>query len=276
MRSDTPEDPVDLTPVQRTRIDGLFARLEELDDHGVIGVPPGTDATTLRRAYYQRVAEFHPDRFFRREVGSYRPKIDAIWRRVTEAYEALASRERRTFSERQPADPAPRTAPAAARPNQTSEQALQALKRQLEARRTDARRLAVEGARAAAHGDRAGAAEAYRKAAALSPNNPVLAAAYADARKAASAVASEAYSRQAEMEEQFGHWAEAARTWRLVTEARPADARAYERLASALLQAKGDADEAVRAATKAAELEPAEPRHRELLARARAARGGGV
>jgi Flp pilus assembly protein TadD len=183
--------------------------------------------------------------------------------------------DRRPAGERPPVDPAPKPAPPAARPSQTPSQALQALKRQLDARRVEARRLADEGARAAAHGDRAGAAEAYRRAAALTPGDPVLAAAYEDARRAASAVASEAYSRQAEMEEQFGHWAEAARTWRLVTESRPMDARAYERLAGALLQARGDAEEAARAAAKAAELEPAEPRHRELLARARAARGGG-
>jgi len=271
VRSDTPEEPIDLTPEQRGRIDGLFARLAELEDHAVIGVPPGSDAVTIRRAYYQRVAEFHPDRFFRKELGEYRAKIDAISRRVTEAYEALSSRENQTSGER-PADAA-KPAPAP-RPGPTPEQARQALRQQLDARRAQARRLADEAARAAAHGDRAGAAEAYRKAVALSPNDPALAAAYADARRAASAVASDAYSRQAEMEEQFGHWAEAARTWRRVTEERPSDGRAHERLATAILQAGGDAEEAARAAAKAVDLEPGEPRLRELLARARARRGG--
>jgi curved DNA-binding protein CbpA len=244
VRSDKPDEPVDLTSEQRRRIDGLFERLQELDDHGVIGVAPGTDAVTIRRAYYQRVAEFHPDRFFRKAVGSYREKIDAIQRRVTEAYERLSSKENRAPAADRTRQPAP-PRPAAALPTgPTPEQARQALRRQLDARHSEAKRLFDEGVRAAAHGDRVGAAEAYRKASMLSPNDPVLAAAHADARREASAVASDAYFRQAEMEEQFGHWAEAARSWRRVTEARPGDAHARERLANALLEAarRGSSD----------------------------------
>ena len=234
-RSDTPQEPIDLTPEQRDRIDALFGQLRELDDHGVIGVPPGSDAATIRRAYYQRVAEFHPDRFFRKQVGSYRSKIDAITQRITEAYEALAAARPK---ERRDSPPPPAEATRSptisskppSRPSPKAEQALRALKRQLDARRDEAKRLADEAA------------------------------------------ASDGYPRKAEMEERLGHWDEAVCTWRLVAESRPTDARGHERLAIAILKAGGDVHEAARAAAKAVELEPHEPRLRKLLARAQAAR----
>ena len=114
-----------------------------------------------------------------------------------------------------------------------------ALKQQLEARHAEARRLLEEGQRAASHGDLAGSAEAYRKAAALAPNDKAVQAAAASALQAAGAVAAEALSRQAEFEERFGHWAEAARTWRRVLEARPDDEHARERMQAAISR-RGD------------------------------------
>ena len=270
VRSDTPDEPIDLTPEQRRRIDEVFAGLPSMDEHGVIGVPHGSDAATIRRAYYERVAEFHPDRFFRKKIGGYLAKIEAISRRVTDAYEALSSRERRV-----PRDPARRTAPAPPstppKPSPAAAEALRALKQQLDARRAEARRLVVEAARATSHGDHVAAVEAYRKAALLSPNDPAIAAAHEAARRAIGVVAVEAHAHQAELEERFGHWVEAARTWRLVAEGRPTDAHAHARLAETLLRTGGDASDAVRAAAKAAQLEPSEPLHRELLARAQAA-----
>jgi Flp pilus assembly protein TadD len=160
--------------------------------------------------------------------------------------------------------------PAPPRPGPAPAEAMRALKGQLDARRTESKRLVAEAERAASHGDRVGAAEAYRKAARLSPNDAAIAAAHAAARQAIGVVAAEAHARQAELEERFGHWAEAARTWRLVADARPTEALAHGRLAAALLRAGGDADQAVQAAARAAELEPGEPRHRALLAEAQA------
>ena len=225
---DPGDDGVDLTPDQRHRIDDLFARLAELDDHGVLGVAPGSHRTAIRRAYFLLAAEFHPDRFFRRHLGPYKAKVDTISRRLSEAYAALFAQ-----------------APAAADPpavvvDAAREKALATLKRQLEARLAEANRLVADAERAAAHGDVAGAAGAYRKAAALAPGNPAIRAAHEKASKAADAVAAEALARQAEFEERFGHWAEAARTWRRVVDARPGDALAQERLDSALRKLGGE------------------------------------
>jgi tetratricopeptide (TPR) repeat protein len=227
---DTPEEELDLTPAQRRRIDEIFARLDELDDHTVLGIAGDASRAAVRRAYFERVAEFHTDRFFRKKLGSYKAKLEAISQRVTSAYEALGLHDRHTPDEprRAPLSPVP-PAPA----DLAREKALAALKQQLAARHAEARRLLEESKKATAHGDLAGAAEACRKAAALAPGDRAIQDAFAAARLAADAAAAVALSRQAEFEERFGHWAEAARTWQRVVEARPDDARARERLANA-------------------------------------------
>jgi hypothetical protein len=219
---------LDLTLAQRQRIDDVFARLAQLDDHAVMGITAEATRAEIRRAYFERVAGFHTDRFFRKRLGSYKAKMEAVARRVTEAYENLGLHDRRPGSDRPP--PPPAADPA-------REKALAALKQQLEARHAEARRLLEEAKRATAHGDLAGAAEATRRAAALAPNDRAVQAAHAAARQAAGAAAAEALSRQAEAEERFGHWAEAARTWRRVLEARPDDEHAQARLQAAMVHA---------------------------------------
>jgi len=227
---DTPEEELDLTPALRRRIDEVFSRLDELQDHEVLGVAADAARAAVRRAYFERVAEFHTDRFFRKRLGSYKAKMEAISRRVTSAYEALGLHERHSTDERHsPPPPVP--------PDPGREKALAALKQQLEARHAEARRLLAESKKATAHGDLAGAAEACRKAAALAPGDRAIQDAFAAARLAAGSATAEALSRQAEFEERFGHWAEAARTWQRVIDARPDDARARERLATAMARA---------------------------------------
>lgn len=234
MPPDTPEEELDLTPALRRRIDEVFSRLDELQDHEVLGIAADATRAAVRRAYFERVAEFHTDRFFRKRLGSYKTKLEAISRRLTSAYEALGLHERHPGEEpgrarQSPAPPAP--------PDPAREKALAALKQQLEARHAEARRLLAESKKATTHGDLAGAAEACRKAAALAPGDRAIQDALAAARLAAGSAAADALSRQAEFEERFGHWAEAARTWQRVVEARPDDTRARERLATAWARA---------------------------------------
>jgi curved DNA-binding protein CbpA len=230
------DEELDLTPAQRQRIDDVFSRLAELDDHAILGIAPDATRAAIRRAYFERVAEFHTDRFFRKRLGSYKTKMEAVARRVTEAYETLGLHARRS------SDPPPkdRSSPPPP-PDPARDKALAALKQQLEARHAEARRLLEEAKRASAHGDLAGAAESCRKAAALAPNDASIREAYAAAREAAGAATADALSRQAEFEERFGHWAEAAKTWQRVVEARPGDARARERLESAVARARSGA-----------------------------------
>lgn len=236
MSSERSGDDLDLTPEQRQRIDALFARLGEMTHHEALGVEPTASRTAIRRAYFARAAEFHADKFFRKRIGTYRAKVDAISRRITEAYDALQLRGNDAQeAPPAPAKSAPPAPPAAKRPD--AAEALAALKKQVEGRRAEALRWLAEARQATGHGDHARAVEMLQKAAALAPSDATIKSTLETAKRAVDAGAADALVRQAEFEERFNHWGEAARTWQRILDARPDDARARERLAAARARA---------------------------------------
>lgn len=229
---DTPDHETDLTPEQCRRIDGMFAELPRMDHYRLLGVAPGSDDKAVRRAYGERVREFHPDRYFRKKLGTYRAKLEAIFVRVEAAYEGLKSREKRTAYD---------AAHGITAADPQRAKALEALRLQLQGRHAQARQLAADAARAMSHGDAAGALESYRKALALAPNDADIRSAHEAAKRDVEDRDANAGARQAEREEQAGHWAEAARTWERVLRARPDDGEAQRRLEAARLRAEIDA-----------------------------------
>lgn len=230
--ADTPDRDTDLTPEQCLRIDSVFAELSRIDHYRMLGVAPGSDDKAVRRAYGERVREFHPDRYFRKRLGPYRSRIESIFKRVEAAYEALKTHEKRVAYDAS-------SGITAVDPQRAK--ALEALKRQLEGRHGQARQLAADGARAMAHGDAASALDSYRKALALAPNDGAIRSAHDAVQREVDDRAATANARQAEREEQAGHWVEAVRTWERVVQARPDDVEARRRLETARLRGAGDA-----------------------------------
>jgi hypothetical protein len=87
----------DLTPEQRQRIDELYAMINVADAFSLLGLTPrdGEDRRAVQRAYVKLTKEFHPDRFFKRQLGPYRPRIAAVFQAITEARDILIDDERR-------------------------------------------------------------------------------------------------------------------------------------------------------------------------------------
>ncbi|MFO0691441.1 MAG: DnaJ domain-containing protein [Myxococcota bacterium] len=61
--------------------------------HELLGVPAGADAKTVKRAYFKLSKEFHPDRYFRRQIGPYSVRLERIFKKVLEAHEILSDPE---------------------------------------------------------------------------------------------------------------------------------------------------------------------------------------
>jgi curved DNA-binding protein CbpA len=84
---------------------------ENLDEIGyfeLLGVERGANAKEIKRAYFRLSKEFHPDRYFRREIGHYAVRLDRIFKKVVEAYELLTDPTTRAEIERSmPAEVAP-------------------------------------------------------------------------------------------------------------------------------------------------------------------------
>jgi curved DNA-binding protein CbpA len=58
--------------------------------HEVLGVSADADAKVVKRAYFKLSREFHPDRYFRRNVGSFGGSLERIFRKLLEAHEMLS------------------------------------------------------------------------------------------------------------------------------------------------------------------------------------------
>ncbi len=89
------DEAVDLDPEKRRQILYWHHHLEAVDYYLLFQVERGADERALRRAYFALSKEFHPDQFFRRELGSYEPLIGDIFRWIAGANEILSHPEKR-------------------------------------------------------------------------------------------------------------------------------------------------------------------------------------
>jgi hypothetical protein len=89
------DEEVDLEMADRKRFLDLFYKLDDLDYYEILGVPHDADKKAIKRSYFQLASVLHPDKFFRKNLGSYKAKMEKIFGRVTEAHDTLTSKERR-------------------------------------------------------------------------------------------------------------------------------------------------------------------------------------
>ena len=86
--------------------------------HALLGVPAAADLRTIKRAFFALSKQYHPDRYFRRRVGDFGPRLARIFKRIALAYEMLSDPAARAELERQPSPPAepPRASGARSEP----------------------------------------------------------------------------------------------------------------------------------------------------------------
>lgn len=77
------------------RIQDVYARLNKMDHYRLLGVAATSDAKDIKRAYFMLARLYHPDRFFRKDVGALKPKIEAIFAAMTNAHDTLTDARRR-------------------------------------------------------------------------------------------------------------------------------------------------------------------------------------
>ncbi|MBX3259879.1 MAG: DnaJ domain-containing protein [Labilithrix sp.] len=77
------------------RITELYERLNRVDHYGLLGVSATDDAKAIKRAYFALAKEHHPDRWFRKDIGALRGKIEAIFNAMTTAEATLTNAKRR-------------------------------------------------------------------------------------------------------------------------------------------------------------------------------------
>lgn len=84
------DENVDLDPARRRLILDKFYQMDTLNHYETLGIGPDADRKAVKTAYYELVATIHPDKYFGKNLGSFREKMEKCFERVTQAYEVLS------------------------------------------------------------------------------------------------------------------------------------------------------------------------------------------
>jgi curved DNA-binding protein CbpA len=234
------EENVDLDPERRKYILDVHSKLAKLTPYELLGVAPSADAKTIKRTYFELARTLHPDRYFGKNLGSYRSKLEAVFARVSAAYEVLGNKTKR--AEYDAAHPVQANRPGAPQNPEAAakrQAAMDMLKQRFADGRAKAKEHVVHAERARAAGDVVGALEAYAMALRVAPGDASIVAAHAEVRREADVRLLQGHRKKAQLEEQWGRWDEAAKSWKLVLDSAPQDVEARSRFAEALAKARG-------------------------------------
>lgn len=89
--SEALNEAVDLSVEEKKRILYTHAHLDQWTHYQILGVRWRDSAKAVKKAYYERSKEWHPDRFRRPQLGSYQERIEEIFRAVRNAYGVLSN-----------------------------------------------------------------------------------------------------------------------------------------------------------------------------------------
>ncbi len=101
-----------LTEEEKLALTQLYERVERGNPYEVLGVPPTADQAEIKRAYLDLTRSFHPDRFFRRDVGGFGDLIEQAFIGINQAWETLRDPDRRARWDREHRDRRQRTSGA--------------------------------------------------------------------------------------------------------------------------------------------------------------------
>ncbi|GAC1337853.1 MAG: hypothetical protein NVSMB23_04850 [Myxococcales bacterium] len=154
------------------------SRGDGVSHYELLGIGAEADGGTVRRAYLERSKRFHPDSWYRKELGEFAPLLSRTFQRIAAAYQTLADDEARAEYDREHAagfSPADRAAAGAREPphKEGERRQLERRERLLRskgfARVGAARKLYEEAVEHAANGQRGLALQALRTARELDP-----------------------------------------------------------------------------------------------------------
>lgn len=98
------DEEVDLTVDEKRRILDVYYRLDDLDHFTILGLSHEADKKAVKRAYFELASLLHPDRYFKKRLGSFKAKMEIVFDRITEAHDTLVDRDRRKSYEAELAD----------------------------------------------------------------------------------------------------------------------------------------------------------------------------
>ncbi|MCP3985796.1 MAG: J domain-containing protein [bacterium] len=277
---------LDLDPkIQQELIE--FANGLDRPYHELLGVASEADSRAIKKAYFQKAKRFHPDRYFRKNVGEFLPMLDTCFKKLLEAYELLsdpATREEVQRGEKARAAKAARgrageasttPSPEPTKPRISGTEAARRLRRRMsglqghhkakQERRQKAKTF-FESGMAAFRSDRwLEAAGSVRLAMAFDPANEVYREEFAKVQCKAHEERAKQLTRSAEAALDLRNYQDGFEALEEACHYRPFDADLAIRAAKIAWQAIGDLRKAKDLASSACELEPERAEYHRIL-----------
>ncbi len=247
-----------------------FERRLSLPYHEILGVGIDPDPRAVKRAYFRLSREFHPDRFFRRNLGPFATKLERIFRKILEAHELLTDPIARAEVQRSLAAPAEagsreRGTPVGAADARRRLASFAAHARALRERERKAKHY-FETGMAAFRAERwLEAAASVRLALAFDPRNEAHREAFGEIQQKAHEMRAAQLVREAEAALDIREYARALAAFEECLQFRPHDADLHHRAARLAQLGGGDLRKAKEWAALACELAPDEAPYRRTL-----------
>lgn len=89
------DDGRELTEEQKKRILFVELHLDDWNHYRLLELKRSAAAADVKAAYFKLSKEFHPDAYFRKDVGRYRERVDRIFRAMKAAYDVLSKPQHR-------------------------------------------------------------------------------------------------------------------------------------------------------------------------------------
>lgn len=89
------DENVDLEESRKQEILALEAKISSTNHFEVLGVDAGASTDDVRAAFRELSRKFHPDRYYGKNLGSFRQRLDRIFQRLVEANQTLSDPDRR-------------------------------------------------------------------------------------------------------------------------------------------------------------------------------------
>ncbi len=261
---------VDLDLERRQEILELDKRCVGDDFFRMLGLSPGAPAPEIKKAYYELSKRFHPDRYFGKNLGSYKARIDRIFRKLTEAQAVLTEPQRRqSYLAEHPEMAATPDPVAELDPARAAERRARLARHPYLAKAAKLHELAQRGRELLKKGDYARAFTDLSLASNIDSKNKEVAELLHTARKGADQARAAKEFEDGEGAERMGNAADALARVRNAAQLDPSNADYAARLTRLLLAVGGAAElkEAHSMARRAAELKPESADHRLLFAR---------
>ena len=83
------EEDVEIETERRRTILEAFYHLDSMTHYQLLQVAPDADKRAIKNAYFEVVNVFHPDRYFGKRLGAFKPKLERVFARLTEAHDTL-------------------------------------------------------------------------------------------------------------------------------------------------------------------------------------------